>query len=55
MINVEALGCGYAPKFDRCIIWDDKTLGIEWPIEHHPILSKRDAHGMPLSAAEVFA
>lgn len=35
----------YAPQHERAIIWNDPTLGIEWPLGGigAPILSKRDA------------
>ena len=32
----------YAPELDRGIRWDDRDLGIPWPIQD-PILSPRDA------------
>ncbi len=38
----------YAPAFERCIRWNDPTLGIAWPVDQvkgHPILSGRDAEG----------
>lgn len=31
----------YAPDSERCILWNDPTIGIEWGIEN-PILSERD-------------
>ena len=44
----------YAPQYERCIRWDDPTIGIEWPITHAPILSDKDQLGLALSQAEVF-
>jgi dTDP-4-dehydrorhamnose 3,5-epimerase len=35
----------YAPKHERCIIWNDSTLNIEWPLKNAPILSPKDARG----------
>jgi dTDP-4-dehydrorhamnose 3,5-epimerase len=32
----------YAPEHDRCIIWNDPQIGIEWPIDIIPILSAKD-------------
>lgn len=31
----------YAPKYERGIIWNDKTLKIKWPIPN-PILNQKD-------------
>ena len=31
----------YAPEYDRSILWNDPTIGIEWPIED-PTLSDKD-------------
>lgn len=39
----------YAPAFERCLRWDDPDLGIEWPLDISPILSKKDQEGLPLS------
>jgi dTDP-4-dehydrorhamnose 3,5-epimerase len=44
----------YAPQQERCIRWDDTTIGIEWPIGQAPILSEKDQLGLALSQAEVF-
>ena len=45
----------YAPAHERCIRWDDPALGIRWPIAAPPILAAKDAAGMLLAEAEVFA
>jgi dTDP-4-dehydrorhamnose 3,5-epimerase len=44
----------YAPQHERCIRWNDPTIGIEWPITPTPILSGKDQLGLALSQAEVF-
>ena len=44
----------YAPQHERCIRWDDPTIGIEWPMTQAPILSGKDQLGLALSEAEVF-
>jgi len=31
----------YAPEGERGIIWNDRTLGIRWPVQH-PLLSSKD-------------
>lgn len=46
----------YAPAHERCIIWNDPAIGIQWPaLSTAPQLSAKDAQGLPLAAAEVFA
>lgn len=35
----------YAPNHERCIRWNDPTLGISWPINTMPIVSSKDAIG----------
>jgi len=45
----------WAPEHERCIRWDDPQLAISWPLQGVPVLSAKDAQGLALSAAEVFA
>ena len=45
----------YAPEHERCLIWNDPEVGIDWPKDGEPILSAKDRLGLPLSKAEVFA
>ncbi len=45
----------YAPEYDRCIIWNDPHLAIDWPIETSPSLSEKDRRGVRFHDAEVFA
>ena len=35
-------------------LWNDPDLGIEWPLAGEPILSAKDAAGLPFREAEVF-
>lgn len=44
----------YVPKDERCLIWNDPDVGIDWP-GGTPILSAKDRSGLPLGKAEVFA
>lgn len=45
----------YAPEQERCLAWNDPDVGIAWPLQAAPILSPKDAAGLPLREAEVFA
>ena len=44
----------WAPEHERCIVWNDATLGIDWHINGPPILSAKDAQGVAFNEAEVF-
>ncbi|WP_198083301.1 dTDP-4-dehydrorhamnose 3,5-epimerase [Variovorax sp. E3] len=44
----------YAPKHERCIAWDDKTLSIAWPdIGVAPKLSAKDAAAPTFASADL--
>ena len=45
----------YAPEHERCIAWNDPTIGIDWPLEGQPIISEKDSQGSSLDGAELFA
>ena len=44
----------YAPEMQHCIRWDDPDLAIPWPLQGEPILSPKDAEGLPLAQAPLF-
>lgn len=44
----------YAPAYERCIIWNDPAIAIQWPLNGEPVLSAKDAHGASLAGAEGF-
>jgi len=44
----------YAPEHERCVIWNDPDLGIDWQISAQPALSPKDTAGVRLRDAEVF-
>jgi dTDP-4-dehydrorhamnose 3,5-epimerase len=45
----------YAPEHERCILWNDPAIGIQWPVEGAPQLSGKDQQGKLLAQAETFA
>jgi len=36
----------YDPSDEGCLIWNDPTVGIDWPITDVPLLSVKDQQGM---------
>lgn len=44
----------YAPQHERCILWNDPDLAIEWPIVGAPLLSGKDSLGLSVADAQVF-
>lgn len=36
----------YDPADEGCLAWNDSELGIDWPINEQPVLSKRDEQGL---------
>jgi dTDP-4-dehydrorhamnose 3,5-epimerase len=45
----------YAPEHERCIVWNDPDLAIEWPGGLQPQLSAKDQKGSLLADADCFA
>jgi dTDP-4-dehydrorhamnose 3,5-epimerase len=44
----------YAPECERTVAWNDPDLAIDWRLQGAPIISAKDAKGVPFRAAEVF-
>lgn len=44
----------YDPTSERCIAWNDRELGIHWPLTDAPTLSAKDQQGIPFHLAELF-
>ena len=45
----------YAPQYERCIIWNDPKLNIDWGLKGEPILSNKDKKGELINNAEIFS
>ena len=49
----------YSPAAERCLLWNDPALKIEWPLEAlnglAPLLTDKDKNGSRLINADVFA
>ncbi len=45
----------YAPEHERSLLWNDPQVGVDWPLDGiEPLLSAKDAAGVPLAESEVF-
>lgn len=44
----------YAPEHERCIRWNDNDLAIDWQYKDEPLVSEKDARGVPFKDAELF-
>lgn len=44
----------YTPEDERCIIWRDPDLAIDWPFDGEPRLAEKDKVGKLVHDAEVF-
>lgn len=44
----------YAPEHERCVLWNDPDIGIDWPLEGAPTISPKDAKGVALKDAEAY-
>ena len=43
------------PEHERTLLWNDPALGLDWPLEGAPTLAAKDAAGIPLARADVYA
>jgi dTDP-4-dehydrorhamnose 3,5-epimerase len=44
----------YTPTAERCIMWNDPQIGIDWPLTVAPQVSAKDAQGLPFTQADLF-
>lgn len=42
------------PEYEKCLLWNDSTLGIDWNLKSDPYLSEKDKKGHDLSEAKFF-
>lgn len=40
----------YSPAHERCLRWDDPSVGIDWPLTGAPLLAAKDQEGAFLDA-----
>ncbi|QDZ28861.1 dTDP-4-dehydrorhamnose 3,5-epimerase [Noviherbaspirillum sp. UKPF54] len=45
----------WAPEYERCILWSDAEVAIEWPLHGQPVMSGKDQAGNSFANAGVFA
>tara|TARA_R110002096_G_scaffold173781_2_gene348069 strand:+ start:239230 stop:239775 length:546 start_codon:yes stop_codon:yes gene_type:complete len=43
----------YAPEFERCVLWNDPSIGIDWPMTEGLVISEKDLAGQALSACQL--
>jgi dTDP-4-dehydrorhamnose 3,5-epimerase len=44
----------YAPEHERCVLWNDPDIGVDWPLTGVPLVSEKDGRGVALKLAETF-
>jgi len=44
----------YAPAYERCILWNDPDLGIDWQFDGTPSLSNKDKNGVSLKHSSLY-
>src|ERR1035437_1538399 len=44
----------YHPEHERCLLWSDPAIGVQWPIGIPPLLAAKDALGKTLALANAF-
>jgi dTDP-4-dehydrorhamnose 3,5-epimerase len=44
----------YAPEHERCVLWNDPDIGVDWPVTGAPLVSDKDSRGVALKLAETY-
>jgi dTDP-4-dehydrorhamnose 3,5-epimerase len=42
------------PEHERSLLWNDPTVGVQWPLDGTPLLAAKDTAGLPLANASTF-
>ncbi len=45
----------YAPQHERCLLWSDPEIAVDWPLETEPLLSEKDHAGKRLRELETYS
>lgn len=43
----------YAPEFERCVLWNDPSIAIDWPMTEGLVISEKDRAGQALSVCQL--
>ncbi|KDB08758.1 dTDP-4-dehydrorhamnose 3,5-epimerase [Burkholderia sp. lig30] len=43
------------PEHERCLLWNDPDVGVEWPVSGEPLVAEKDAAGTLLRDAQTYA
>lgn len=44
----------YSPAHERCLLWSETQVAIDWPLQGEPMLSEKDVRGLTLAKADLF-
>lgn len=47
----------YAPEHERSLLWNDSTVGVEWPVDAgmEPVLAAKDSAGLAFGQCDYYA
>lgn len=45
----------YCPEGERCLLWNDPQVNIDWPLEKKPVVSLKDQSGATFKELDYFA
>ncbi len=44
----------YNPRAEQTLLWNDETVGVNWPLDGKPVLSEKDSRGKVLGELILF-
>ena len=44
----------YSPQDERCLLWNDSDIGINWPVNGLPTLTEKDQLGVRIAKADLY-